>query len=322
MEHYSILGINQDATDSQIKKAYRTLAHKFHPDKNPGNKEAEDTFKKMADAYSVLSDPAKRRQYDDSLRPKSNQRSGFNFDEFMNNQFNSNRFRDGQFRSAQAKKADLNTSRLDIHINHTASLVDAVLGKKIEISFNRNKIKFTGRTANHINYIKEDESKEISIQLNLRKSFLLIKKEEDRYVAKVRVTKLGNEDIATQQNIWGDIEHIHLNGDLYVHIEIEIPENIEISDNNILHSVDIPLYKVITKGEKVRVETIFNKKYDAEINYPRTLTDLKFILNEQGIRNDQNQIGNYIIKFNIITPDLTILKKEEREQLLVTLRNI
>jgi len=63
-DYYKILGLSKDATSDDIKKAYRKLAVKYHPDKNPGNKEAEDKFKTMSEAYAVLSDPEKRKQYD------------------------------------------------------------------------------------------------------------------------------------------------------------------------------------------------------------------------------------------------------------------
>lgn len=62
--YYKILGVSRDADIKEIKKAYRKLALKYHPDRNPGSKEAEEKFKEAAEAYSVLSDPAKRKRYD------------------------------------------------------------------------------------------------------------------------------------------------------------------------------------------------------------------------------------------------------------------
>ena len=62
-DYYKTLGIDKNASSDAIKKAYRKLALKYHPDKNPGNKGAEENFKKLSEAYAVLGDPEKRKQY-------------------------------------------------------------------------------------------------------------------------------------------------------------------------------------------------------------------------------------------------------------------
>jgi chaperone protein DnaJ len=74
-DYYNILGLQKSASQQEIKKAYRKLAMKYHPDKNLGNKDAEERFKKIGEAYEVLSDPKKRSQYD---------RFGKNFTSNMN----------------------------------------------------------------------------------------------------------------------------------------------------------------------------------------------------------------------------------------------
>ena len=93
-DYYDVLGVNKNASDEEIKKAYRKLAMKYHPDRNPNKKEAEERFKEINEAYAVLSDKEKRKQYDtfgaEGFRQRFTQEDifrGFDFDEILSGLF-------------------------------------------------------------------------------------------------------------------------------------------------------------------------------------------------------------------------------------------
>jgi len=93
-DYYEVLGVGKNAGDNEIKKAYRKLAMKYHPDRNPNKKEAEERFKEINEAYAVLSDKEKRKQYDtfgaEGFRQRFTQEDifrGFDFDDILSGLF-------------------------------------------------------------------------------------------------------------------------------------------------------------------------------------------------------------------------------------------
>lgn len=137
MDYYKILQIEKNASQEEIKKAYRRLAVKYHPDKNPGNKEAEEKFKQIAEAYEVLSDENKRRNYDQTGTPNPGNPFGFNdfngftpFDIFFGQ-------RSGQRRRSSAKSnlKDRPIKGKDIIQNISLTLEESYYGCNKEIKF-------------------------------------------------------------------------------------------------------------------------------------------------------------------------------------------
>jgi curved DNA-binding protein len=91
-DYYKVLGVDRKATDKEIKRAYRKLALQYHPDRNPNNKQAEEKFKQINEAYQVLSDPEKRARYDQlgesyqRWQQRGGTPGGFNWDEWVSAQ--------------------------------------------------------------------------------------------------------------------------------------------------------------------------------------------------------------------------------------------
>ena len=145
-DYYEVLGVQKNASKDEVKKAYRKLALQYHPDKNPGNKDAEDSFKEATEAYNVLADEKKKAAYDQfghagvdgmaggqqdwgNFRGFEDIFGGGDFGSFFENIFGGGFGGGGSRRSRQGTNL-----RYDVEI----PFKDAVFGTKVEIQYSHN----------------------------------------------------------------------------------------------------------------------------------------------------------------------------------------
>ena len=140
-DYYEVLGVDRNASQEEIKKAYRKLAMKYHPDRNPDDKEAEQKFKEINEAYGVLSDPDKKAKYDQyghsAFDPSTGGGYGGGFDGFggfdMGDIFSSI-FGGG---ASSSSRANAPVAGDDVYTRVIISFEEAVFGCKKEVTFNR-----------------------------------------------------------------------------------------------------------------------------------------------------------------------------------------
>jgi len=159
-DYYEILGVNKNASDEEVKRAYRKLAMKYHPDRNPNKKEAEERFKEINEAYAVLSDKEKRKQYDtfgaEGFRQRFTQEDifrGFDFEEILSGVFGGRGRREFKFGRggggfdfgdlfggsyAYQGTGGMPQKGEDILYELTISLEEAVSGGEKRISYRKN----------------------------------------------------------------------------------------------------------------------------------------------------------------------------------------
>ena len=152
-DYYEVLEVSKTATSDEIKKAYRKLAIKYHPDKNPGNKEAEEKFKEATEAYEVLIDEKKRKTYDqfghagvDGMGGAGFDPSAFSgFEDLFGGGFSSifeglfgggsSGFGFGGFGERRGSGASSATRGSNLQYNLSIPFIEAVYGKKVDISY-------------------------------------------------------------------------------------------------------------------------------------------------------------------------------------------
>ena len=141
-DYYEVLGVSKTADDAELKKAYRALAKKYHPDMNPGDAEAEKKFKEASEAYAVLSDPEKRRQYDqfghaafDGSAGGGFDFSGMDFNDLFGDLFGD--FFGGGSRSRSRRSYNGPMQGENVHASVRITLAEAFSGCEKELTINQ-----------------------------------------------------------------------------------------------------------------------------------------------------------------------------------------
>ncbi len=300
-DYYNVLGVDRDASQDEIKKAYRKLARKYHPDKNPDDDEAEEKFKEISEAYEVLKDPEKRKKYDQlganwkqyeragadasgfdwsqftGQRPGGNQHyrvefggdfgdvfGGSGFSDFFNQFFGGGFDRGGprQRRRQQAYKGQ------DLQANLSINLEDAYRGTKRQINVNGKKLR-------------------IKIPPGIKSGQTL------------RLKGKG-----------GQGSHPKYHGDLYLKVNIKDHPVFERKGADLHCEVPVDLYTALFGG-KVTVNTLDDT---IKVNIPAGTQGGKVLrLKQLGMPkyNQPNKQGNLYVKVNIQIPQ-QLSQKEEK----------
>ena len=305
-DYYEVLGVNRNATSDELKKAYRKLALKYHPDKNPGDKTAEQRFKEAANAYGVLSDSKKRKMYD--LRGSAGlDDMGFhgfessadifsNFGDIFGDIFGNRSYRE---RTRPQKGSDL---RHDI----TISFTDAALGSERQLRFTKSEAcdacNGTGAKngastvcpqCNGEGRVAKTRSLSVKIPAGINNGSAL--KLSDQGEAGIRGGRAG---------------------DLYIHVKIASHPYFEREGLDIQYDAHIPFTKAVLGGE-IEIPTLNGK---ATLKVPKcTQSNQTLRMSGQGIKTKDGIAGNQLVKIVI---DMPKKLSERQEELLKELEKL
>ena len=345
-DYYSILGVKKDASADEIKSAYRKLAMKFHPDRNPGNKSAEENFKKINEAYSVLSDQEKRKNYDNFGKADGNNGNfgGFNFNGFEGDIFDS--FSDifsGFTGFGSSKKKNNIRKGENLRIKVKVTLEDIAVGakKKVKLSHYKRCVVCSGSGAKNTgsiekcancsgsgyvkNYVKTPFG-EMTSSSECRfcsGSGVIIKDKCRECRGEGRVYSEDIIEITIPQGISEDMEFVlkgygnasvrnGVNGDLYVGISEEKSSKFRRDGIDVYSQLVISFIEAVFGVEK-EVETLYGKNVRIRIQ-PGTQSGRMFKIEGKGLKDvNSSRYGSQYVYIQVFTP--TNLSSDEKDVL-------
>ena len=347
-DYYEVLGVNKNAASDEIKKAYRRLALKYHPDKNPGDKEAEGKFKEAANAYGVLSNPEKRKMYD--LRGRAGlEDMGFRGFESSDDIFSS--FGDifGDIFGKRFYKEKAGPQRgTDLKYNMTVSFLDAALGCEKQLHFNKMEIcdacKGTGaKNGTSTTCSQCNGTGHVSRQQKPMGVFFTISTScpscngSGRRIENPCPNCHGEGRLSRSRSLSVKIpagvkdgSTLRLTGqgeagvrgggtgDLYIYISISTHPCLERRGLDILYDAKVPFTKAALGG-KIEVPTLRGK---AILKIPKcTQHDQVLRMAGQGIKAKKGKGGDLLVKIIVAVPKELSQKQEELLQELSKLEN-
>ncbi len=297
-DYYKTLGVDKNATSEDIKKAYRKLAMKYHPDRNPDNKSAEEKFKEITEANEVLSDPDKRKKYDQlGSNWKQYQNAGASGMNDMFSQFG----RGGQGASYNFEG---NLGDLFGNIGGFSDFFESFFGGRSR-----------GRTAsNPFSQTSKGADYEANLNLTLEEAYNGAQKQFSINGKTIKVSiSPGTQDgkKLRLRSMGGPGKNGGAKGDLYLNIHIINHPFYEIKGDDLFYNLDVDLYTAILGGN-VQIRTLDSKKINIVI--PKETDNGKLLkLKRMGVpkNGDLNDKGDLYVRILVQLPKK--LSKEEKK---------
>jgi len=295
-DYYKVLGVDKNSSQDEIKKAYRKLAMKYHPDRNQDNKKAEEKFKQVTEANEVLSDPEKRKKYDSlGSNWKQYQSQGQGFDDFYSNY--------GRGGGGAQYSYSGNLDDLFGNISGFSDFFESFFGRSDTATGRTQRVRSRkGQDFEATLYIPLIETyngttKEISVGGKRVRVKISPGTKDGK---KLRLKGLGNEGMNGGEK-----------GDLYLTLKIEKDPYFELDGNNLYYDLYVDLYTAVLGG-KMQVITLGGKTVN--ITIPKGTDSGKVLrLKGLGFPNSENSniYGDLLVRIKVELPqNLTIEEKE------------